>query len=116
MKPEDGMRVVFVTCPPDQADKLVLTLLEERLIACGNIVPGVRSHYWWEGKVCTDDEAILLMETARDRVAALMTRLREIHPYTTPKIVTFSVEEHAEAYYSWVQAMTRPPAPEPRSA
>jgi periplasmic divalent cation tolerance protein len=109
------MRVVFVTCPPDQADRLVKTLLEERLIACGNIVPGVRSHYWWEGKVCTDDEAILLMETARDRVAALMARLLEIHPYKTPKIVTFAVEEHAEAYYAWVQAMTRAEASPPHS-
>ena len=104
------MRIVFVTCPPDQADKLLLTLLEERLVAGGNIIPGVRSHYWWEGKVCTDEEAILLMETAADRVEAMKARLLQIHPYETPKIITFAVEEHTEPYYEWVQAMTRPAA------
>ena len=50
------MRVVFCTCPPDEAKSLAQRLVEERLIACANILPGVTSVYRWEGAICEDDE------------------------------------------------------------
>ena len=73
------MRVVFVTCGPGQAEALLRELLKERLVACGNIVKGVRSLYWWKGEICEDSEEILFMETAQERVDALLIRVREFH-------------------------------------
>lgn len=102
------MRIVFVTAPPDVAVDLLRRLVEERLVAGGNVIPGVRSLYRWKGAVQDDPEAVLLMETADDRVAPMMARLREIHPYETPKILTFEPREGTPDYLAWVQAETRP--------
>lgn len=104
----DSIRVLVMTCPPADAERLVQTLLEARLIACANVIPGVLSRYWWQGSVCSDTEAIVVMETAADRVAAAMRRLAEIHPYEVPKILALTPESGLAAYLSWVQASTRP--------
>ena len=103
------MRIVFVTCPPDQGHRLLRRLVEERLVAGGNIVPGVRSIYRWKDEICDESEECLWMETADDRVEALMTRLREIHPYDVPKILTFEPREGPPDYMAWVEAETRSP-------
>jgi len=66
------MRVIFSTAPPAVAPDLVRTLVQERLVACGNVIPGVRSFYWWEGEVQDDEEVVLFMETAAERVEAMI--------------------------------------------
>lgn len=101
------MRIVFVTCPPDQGHRLLRQLVEERLVAGGNIVPGVRSIYRWREEICDEPEEVLLMETAADRVEAMTRRLREIHPYEVPKILTFEPREGPADYMAWVRAETR---------
>jgi len=102
------MRLVLVTCGPDDGPGLVRTLVEERLVACGNIISGVRSIYRWQGQVCDEAEQLLIMETEDDRVEAMMARLREIHPYEVPKILTFTPAEGLPAYLDWVREQTRP--------
>lgn len=102
------MRIVFVTCPPGAGAGLVTSLLEERLIAGCNIVPGVRSLYRWKGAVCDEPEEVLLMETAADRVGALIERLTALHPYEVPKIVALDAAEVNAPYLAWVGKMTRP--------
>jgi periplasmic divalent cation tolerance protein len=104
----ESIRVLVMTCPPADAERLVQTLLEQRLIACGNVVPGVLSRYWWQGAVCSDGEALVVMETAADRVGAAIRRLAEIHPYEVPKILAFAPETGLAAYLEWVHASTRP--------
>jgi len=101
------MRVVFCTAPPDVAPNLVKTLVEERLIACGNVIPNVRSFYWWEGEVQDDEEAVLFMETASERVDDMMTRLRELHPYDVPKIVVLSPDAVNAEYLAWARKETQ---------
>lgn len=101
------MRIVFVTCPPGKGAELLRTLCEERLVAGGNIVPGVRSMYWWKGELRDEAEEMLWMETADDRVEAMMARLRALHPYEVPKILTFEPKEGSEDYRAWVFAETR---------
>ena len=101
------MRIVFVTCPPQHGARILRALIEERLVAGGNIVSNVRSIYRWNG-IQDEAEEILWMETADDRVAALQARLQEIHPYEVPKILTFEPREGIPAYLSWVEAETRP--------
>ena len=102
------MRIIFATCSRAQADELVLTLLREGLIGCGNVVPGVRSHYWWQGEVCSDEEAILVMETTLERSRAATARLAEIHAYDVPKIVTIDPESCEPRYLSWLRSVLGP--------
>ncbi len=101
------MRIVFVTCPPDQGHRLLRQLVEKRLVAGGNIIPGARSIYRWRDEICDEREEVLLMETAADRVEAMTRYLREIHPYEVPKILTFEPSEGPPDYLAWVRAETR---------
>lgn len=81
-------------------------LLEERLIGCCNIVPGVRSLYWWEGELCRDEEVVMFMETTADRIEAATARLAELHPYDVPKIVVLDPESCDPRYLDWLRAVT----------
>lgn len=102
------MRIVFVTCSPGEGASLLRALVEERLVAGGNIIPGVRSIYRWQDEICDEAEEVLLMETEDDRVPELMARALELHSYDTPKILTFEPAEGPMAYLAWVHAETRP--------
>lgn len=101
------IRVLFSTAPLDVAPGLVRTLVDEGLVACGNIVPGVRSIYRWKGEVCDDAEAVLLLETSAARVDAAVARLRAAHPYEVPKIVVIDPSAVDDAYAAWVLLTTR---------
>jgi periplasmic divalent cation tolerance protein len=103
------VRVVLVTAPPgDPAAVLARRLVDERLAACVNVVPGIRSVYRWQGQVCDDAEDLLVIKTAADRLDALVARVREIHPYEVPEVLVLPVEAGAAAYLDWVRAETRP--------
>lgn len=103
-----SVRLLLMTCPPDQVERVLATLLGERLIACGNVVPAVLSRYWWQGALCSDSEALVVMETADDRVAAAMTRIAALHPYEVPKILAFTPSDAHAPYRDWVVEVTRP--------
>lgn len=99
--------LVLTTAPgAEEAARLARTLVEERLAACGNVVPGLRSIYRWEGKVQDEGEALLLLKTTRARFPALKERLLALHPYEVPEVLALPVEAGAERYLSWVGAET----------
>lgn len=102
------MRVVFVTCGPGGAEPLLRRLLEERLVGCGNILPGARSLYWWEGAIQEDTEEVLLMETTAARVAEVVARVKALHAYDTPKVLALDVAEVEPRYRGWLEAAVRP--------
>jgi periplasmic divalent cation tolerance protein len=103
------VRVVLVTAPTgDPAAALARLLVDERLAACVNLVPGVRSIYRWEGQVCDDREDLLVIKTASDRMEALVARLREVHPYAVPEVLALAVDAGSTRYLEWVLAETRP--------
>jgi len=101
----DQLQILFVTCAPRQADSLARTLLEERLVGCVNAIPGVVSHYWWQGAIERDEEVVLLMETTRERVAEAVTRLRALHDYDVPKIVVIDSADVNADYAAWLQGV-----------
>lgn len=99
--------VVFVTCPDRRtAERIGRTLVEERLAACANILPGLTSIYRWEGKVCRDPEALVLLKTRRSRFPALARRVRELHPYSVPEVVALPIALGSPDYLAWVAAST----------
>ena len=82
------MRVVLITAPNAEcAESLARALVEERLAACVNVVPGVRSFYRWEGEVQDDPEVLLIIKTSADRCSALAARVEELHPYDLPEVL-----------------------------
>jgi periplasmic divalent cation tolerance protein len=96
--------VVLVTAPSaDVAAAIARALVEERLAACGNVVPGVRSIYAWEGKVQDEPEALLVLKAPRGRLEALAARVRELHPYQLPEVIALSVTGGSQAYLDWVR-------------
>jgi periplasmic divalent cation tolerance protein len=98
---------VFVTCPNRRvAEAIGRTLVEERLAACANIIPGLTSIYRWQGKVCRDSEVLALLKTRRSCFPKLARRVRELHPYSVPAIVALPVAHSSPAYLSWVAEST----------
>jgi periplasmic divalent cation tolerance protein len=103
------MLVVLTTfANADQAAPVVRTLVEERLIACGNIVPGVRSLYRWEGRIADEAEVLVVMKTRKQDWTALQSRLHELHPYDTPECVAVRIAAGAPKYMEWLEAALEP--------
>jgi periplasmic divalent cation tolerance protein len=100
--------VVLVTAPtPERAAEIARALVEERLAACGNVVPAIRSIYRWEGMVQDDQEALLVLKTTRDRFEALRERVVALHPYQVPEVLALEVEAGSAPYLAWIAAETR---------
>jgi periplasmic divalent cation tolerance protein len=103
-----GALVVLVTAPtPERAAELARALVEERLAACGNVVPGLRSIYRWEGKIEDEPEVLLVLKTTRDRFDALRERVLALHPYQVPEVLALPVEAGSARYLAWLVAETR---------
>ncbi len=97
------VRLVVTTCPDEElGEAIVRSLVEERLAACGNIVTGVRSIFWWQGKVDNDSECLVLLKTHTSRLDQLACRLEELHPYDVPELLALEVDRGAIAYLDWV--------------
>ena len=98
------MRLVIATVPTHRAPELARNLVEERLAACVNIVPKVRSIYLWEGKIEDELEALLLIKTTSKRVDALTAHIKTLHPYDVPEIISVEInkKEGNSEYLKWV--------------
>lgn len=105
--PHSDAIVVFTTVSSeDEAVRLVRTLLERRLIACGTLVPGARSLYRWQGKIADEREILLLLKTRSARVEALQEAFTELHPYKVPELLALSVDTGLEKYLEWINTET----------
>jgi periplasmic divalent cation tolerance protein len=99
--------VILCTCPDeDTAARLARGLIETRLAACVNILPGVRSIYRWQGEVSDDAEALLLIKTVPSRFGDLESWVCEHHPYEVPEVLALPAEKGSEEYLSWIEACT----------
>ena len=97
------VRVVLVTCShPEAAATLARTLVEEGLAACGNVLPGLRSIYRWQGQVQDETEALLLLKTTAARFEALRERVVALHPYEVPEVIALAVDAGHAPYLAWV--------------
>ncbi len=99
---------VYITAPVQEAERLAERLVEQRLAAGVNLVPGVRSVYRWQGAVCRADETVLLAKTGADRLEALIEAVRAMHSYETPCIAAWPVEQGFAPFLEWMYAQTRP--------
>lgn len=87
----------------DEAEAVVRSLLDERLVACGNVLPGAVSLYRWQGAVHRDNEAVVILKTVRRLVPRVLERARALHPYEVPELLVQEVVDGNPAYLQWVQ-------------
>lgn len=105
----DSVHTALCTCPdPDTAERLASALVDEGLAACVNLIPGILSVYRWQGQVHRDPEVLMLIKTTGERLAALATRIRELHPYELPELIVQPVSAGLPDYLEWIRACTNP--------
>jgi periplasmic divalent cation tolerance protein len=99
---------IFYTRVPDntRALDLVKSLLEERLIACGNLIPQALSCYWWEGKIVEEYEVGIILKTSKNKKEEMIKRLLELHPYKVPAIIELNLGYVNEAFEEWIFSET----------
>ena len=95
--------IVFVTCESkEQAEKIAESVVKNKLAACVNVLPGIRSCYVWAGKLTWSDEVLLLIKTTRGRFDQLQDRIKAMHSYSVPEIVGVPIEDAFDKYMEWI--------------
>jgi len=100
--------VIFVTFSSSaEAVKIGRTLVQERLAACVNIVSGVRSIYRWQGKICDEREALMVLKSRSGKLQRIIRRVRSLHSYSVPEIIALPILGGSKEYLSWIRKATR---------
>jgi periplasmic divalent cation tolerance protein len=108
MQSRDTCLVVLVTAPhEEEAEKLARILVEKRLAACANLVPRMRSFFWWEGKIDEQHEVLLLLKTTQAVLRELIETVQAHHSYQVPEIVALPIVEGSQKYLNWLAAETQ---------
>lgn len=102
------MRLIMCNAPANVAEAIALKLLEHRLAACVNIVPNVRSLYWWNGTIQDEQECTLWIKTSHVREAEVRRAIAKLHPYEVPEILVVDVSDVHPPYMAWVKRETAP--------
>ncbi len=106
-------RAVFVyTTYPSlvEAERIGKAVLERRLAACVNILPGMISHYWWEAKIERGEEVVMIVKTRASLAESVYAAVKELHPYETPAILVLPIEGGEPAYLDWLMRETAAPS------
>ena len=99
---------VITTLPnADAAAELAKNVVTERLAACANLIPALRSIYKWQGKVQDENEVMLLLKTREEHLDRLKLRILELHPYEVPEVLAIPVESGYRAYLEWIANETK---------
>lgn len=99
-----GEILIYVTVPEgDVGERIARALVEERLAACCNLLPGLRSIYRWEGKVEEGNEVLMLVKTTAERFEDLRDRLRSLHTYDLPEIIAVPIVAGLPEYLAWIR-------------
>ncbi len=104
MKAARQFALVLVTAPDLKTGRrLARAALQARLVACANLVPKIESHFWWQGKLETSAEVLLLFKTSSRRLAALEKLILQKHPYDTPEFLVLALNRGTPRYLQWLQ-------------
>lgn len=99
--------VVYITVPsPEEGEKIAKALVEKRLASCVNIIPGLRSIYRWEGKVCDDKELLLIAKTTEGLFKELEKEVKSLHSYKVPEIIALPIVNGSRDYLDWIDENT----------
>ena len=101
------MKIAFVTAPPQEANSLARRAVESGVAACVNVVPGITSHYRWQGEHHADGETLLIAKISEEMVTEFIARIREWHSHSCPEVVVVDVTGGNADYISWVESSSR---------
>lgn len=108
--------IVMSTAPDEStAGRLAETLVAEDLAACVSRLPGLRSTYRWQGRMCDEAEVLLIIKTSAARLATLCARLEALHPYEVPEVIALPIVAGSERYLAWLGQTGAEPDREPGS-
>src|SRR5271167_1404014 len=108
MKSPEAFFIVLVTAPDlKTARTLARAALSARLIACANLVPKIESHYWWQGKIESGAEVLLVLKTQKSKLTALEKLILARHPYDTPEFLVLPLSAGSKKYLDWLAASCR---------
>ncbi|MEW6113764.1 MAG: divalent-cation tolerance protein CutA [Thermodesulfobacteriota bacterium] len=93
---------------PAKAAEIARFLVEEKLVACVNIVPEIRSIYFWDGRVCDETERLMVMKTRTDLFPRVQDAVKKLHPYQLPEIIALPIVQGLPAYLAWIDDYTQP--------
>ena len=97
-------KLIYMTTPSrKEAEKIAEAVVTERLAACANILDGVTSVFHWEGKLCRENEAVLILKTTEEKTDALTARIKELHSYECPCIVVLPIEGGNPTFLEWIE-------------
>ena len=100
------MHIVILVTTKDvkQAQRIANSLLQDKLIACANIMGGVRSLFWWEGKIDSAKEALLILKTKKTLFRKAAAKIKSLHSYKTPEIIALPIVAGSKDYLKWISA------------
>jgi periplasmic divalent cation tolerance protein len=99
----DKIMVLSTCSSPEEGERIARALVEERVAACVNILPGARSIYRWQGKLEDSGECLLFIKTSRGRFEDLRAALERVHSYEVPELVALPVVDGAPNYLAWLE-------------
>ncbi|MFN7709900.1 MAG: divalent-cation tolerance protein CutA [Holosporales bacterium] len=105
------MTIAFVYITVDRADvgqSIARLLLQERLVACANLIPGATSFYWWQGQIQESQEQILILKTLKAELDDVTRRIREVHPYECPCIISLDGASAHPDFMHWIEKQVKP--------
>ena len=100
--------VLMTASNKEEAIKIVRMLLEEKLVACANIIDVVSSFYWWKGTIEENKEALVIMKSHKNLFQKLSSRIIELHSYDVPEILAIPIMDGSSSYLDWMKAYLEP--------
>ncbi len=108
--PHESLIVIYTTCPDSAtAESITSKLLQAKQVACVNLLPGIKSQYWWEGKIQKDKEVLVILKTRQSLFKAVEETIKNNHPYQIPEIIALPILQGNASYVSWIHDSVRPP-------
>ena len=99
--------IVITTKNSDEAHKIARALLEDKLIACANIMPGIQSVFWWEGKVDQAEETMMVLKSKRSLFKKIVKKVKSLHSYSVPEVIALPILDGNPDYLRWIDESVR---------
>jgi len=104
---EADIYLVYSTCGNiGDAKRIARSLVEDRLVACVNIIPVVHSVYWWKGNIEEENEIAILAKTTKDRIKEVISKIKELHTYELPDIIAIPVVKGYKKFLQYIRDET----------
>jgi len=103
--------VIFITAPtPEKGEEIARALVTEGIAACASIIPRIKSVYSWDGKICEDEEVLLLVKSRKCLFPEIRDRVKSLHSYDVPEIISLPIIDGLPEYLDWLKSVTKLPS------